>query len=174
MPSRKGRKGRKKGRKKKRVNQRPATSQSQQQQQQPYTATAGSAGSVPPPHKNLRFAPGDIILARCGYWRRGKIVECNVVQYDADGPPERYAYSFVCDSNCSWSAPEDKDWYIRPFSKEILLTLDGPPPESLLLEQEFPAGMVVIQAGWDWEPVGLACVLECPIMRQNFGAAVLG
>ena len=83
-------------------------------------------------------------------------MECNVVQYDADGPPERYAYSFVCDSNCSWSAPEDKDWYIRPFSKEILLTLDGPPPEPLLLEREFPAGMVVIQAG-----VGLGASGSC-------------
>ena len=144
MPSRRGKKGRKRRRKQKRANEILSTLQPRQQRQ--YAAAASTlnvpmSGSVPPPYVNLRFAPGDIVLAHYDYWRRGKILECNTVKYYADAPPERIAYKLLCDDKCM-CAPKDTEMFIRPFSKEALLTLDSTAPDPLLLNQEFPAGMV--------------------------------
>ena len=154
MPSKKGKKGRKNKRQKKFSNKRSATPQPDQQQSD--VAAAAVSASVPPPYSNLRFTPGDIILAQCGdYWRRGKITKCNIVGFEDSGPA-RFAYAFVSESGDPGSVPEDTDQFIRPFSKEVLLTLAGPAPEPLLMDHEFPAGMVMIQAGGR---IGSKCAL---------------
>ena len=105
------------------------------------------AKSVPPsPFENLRFSPGNTVLSHIdGYWKRGKVLECNPVEYDENDTPERMAYKVLCGDH-ALLAPEDTDFCIRPFSKKVLLTLDGAAPDPLLLEQEFPVGTVTLQA----------------------------
>lgn len=136
MPSRKG----KKGRKKKQANKRSTASQSD------VSAALLSEISVPPPYSNLRFVPGDIVLAHCNYWKRGKIKRCNVVDRECT-VPRRLAYIVSCESGGEVGVPEDRDFFVRLFSKEVLLTLAGRAPEPLLLEHEFPASMVMMHAG---------------------------
>ena len=97
---------------------------------------------VPPPYENLRFSPGDIILAHCEHWKRGKIVECNSVDYFESGPC-RIVYKYLC-GDTIMVALEDTDWAIRPFSEQVLLSLDSVAPDPLLMEQQFPAYTVVM------------------------------
>lgn len=140
MPSRKGKKGRKK--KKKRIkNKTPATT----------AAGAAPAAAAPPPpvdppYENLRFAVGDTILANFGYWKRGKITQCNDVVAGENDVPRRVAYKFHCEGMQGFcTAAKDNDWYIRAYTKEALLTLPGPADDTVdpsLMEQEYPAAMV--------------------------------
>ena len=145
MPSRKGRKGRKGRKKKKKKKQRPAIPPSQSHQ----TDAAEAARPImpptdfpPPPYENLRFAPGDIVLAHYQRaWKRGKILECNGVYYDDDDSLERVAYEILCDDDSEVTASEDTEDCVRPFSKEALLTsfcsARGPVrTTSLLFDQE--------------------------------------
>ena len=149
MPSRKGRKGRKR-RKKKKKKQRPAIPPSQSHQ----TDAAEAATPImpptdfaPPPYENLRFAPGDIVLAHCHRaWKRGKILECNSVYYDDDDSLERVAYEILC-GDSKVCASNDTEDCVRPFSKEALLTSFCSAPDSDLFSQEFPPATVVTHAG---------------------------
>lgn len=153
MPSKKGKKGRRKKKRrknKKRTNGKAESGQPQQRQQPDGAAAAASAAmmasaesacnTAPPPHENLRFAVGDIILANCNLWRRGRVVECNAVQYHQNSPPDRLPYRLLCGNDLMF-APEDSDYCIRPHNEETILTLDGP-AEPSLMEREFPAATV--------------------------------